>query len=99
MFHRVDMHNMLMSSAVGEGIGTPAKLEVDHKCLDIDVNAGVITFENGVKATHDLIVGADGIGVCLLIIISSSQMLTLVTSQLYVELLALRQRRNSMLSS
>lgn len=64
MFHRVDMHAMLMEAAVGEGKGAPAKLIVDHRCTTIDVNVGEITFENGFKATHDLIVGADGIGVC-----------------------------------
>jgi len=63
MFHRVDMHTMLMKSAVGEaGEGIPAVLKVNHKALEINHQAGVITFENGVQAKHDLIVGADGIG-------------------------------------
>ncbi|KAA8571163.1 hypothetical protein EYC84_000506 [Monilinia fructicola] len=44
MFHRVNMHEMLMDSATGP----------DH--------SGLITFDNGLQAKHDLIVGADGIG-------------------------------------
>ncbi|KAF4624744.1 hypothetical protein G7Y89_g13420 [Cudoniella acicularis] len=63
MFHRVDMHGMLMDSAMGASHkGTPAVLKVNHKCTEIDHEAGIITFENGVTAKHDLIVGADGIG-------------------------------------
>lgn len=63
MFHRVDMHNMLMKSATGEeGEGEPAKLVVDHQCTDVDLESGSITFANGVKAQHDLVIGADGIG-------------------------------------
>jgi salicylate hydroxylase len=63
MFHRQDMHAMFMDSAVGEeGKGTPAKLICNHKCQDIDTKTGQITFANGETATHDLIIGADGIG-------------------------------------
>ncbi|KAH8645468.1 salicylate hydroxylase [Xylariales sp. PMI_506] len=63
MFHRQYMHAMLKDTAMGEeGEGIPAELFVNHKCQDIDVANGTITFENGVKATHDLVVGADGIG-------------------------------------
>lgn len=32
------------------------------QCQDIDLAAGSITFENGITAQHDLIIGADGIG-------------------------------------
>ncbi|KAM0460030.1 hypothetical protein ACHAO4_002159 [Trichoderma viride] len=63
MFHRQYMHAMLKDSALGEeGKGTPAKMEVNHQCQEIDVDAGKITFTNGVVAQHDLIIGADGIG-------------------------------------
>ncbi|KIW65408.1 hypothetical protein PV04_07671 [Phialophora macrospora] len=62
MFHRVNLHEMLMDSATGEGSGIPAKLVLDHKCVDIDLDAGVITFKNGSTAHHDMVVGADGIG-------------------------------------
>ena len=55
---------MLMDSAIGEDYpGTPGTLKVDHKCISIDHEAGLVTFENGVQAKHDLIIGADGIGV------------------------------------
>ncbi|KAJ9136600.1 Salicylate hydroxylase [Pleurostoma richardsiae] len=63
MFHRQYMHAMFMDSAVGEeGKGTPAKLVVNHKCTAIDLDSGLITFENGDTATHELVIGADGIG-------------------------------------
>jgi salicylate hydroxylase len=63
MFHRVNMHEMLMDSACGKGhSGTPAILKVNHRCASIDHERGVVSFENRVQAKHDLIVGADGIG-------------------------------------
>ncbi|CAI6090427.1 hypothetical protein V2G26_006014 [Clonostachys chloroleuca] len=62
MFHRQYMHSMLKDSALGEGEGQPAKLLVNHKCREIDLSTNIITFDNGVTARHDLIVGADGIG-------------------------------------
>ena len=65
MFHRVDMHKMLMDDALSEeGDGIPVKLVVDHKCSALDLESGLITFENGVTAQHEAIIGADGIGVC-----------------------------------
>ncbi|KOS21970.1 FAD-dependent urate hydroxylase [Escovopsis weberi] len=63
MFHRQYMHSMLKDEALGdEGEGEPAKLRVNHKCLEIDLERGIVTFTNGVTARHDLIIGADGIG-------------------------------------
>lgn len=63
MFHRQDMHAMLMESAIGEkGEGQPAKLVVNHKCRNLDVETGEVVFENGVKVKHDVVIGADGIG-------------------------------------
>jgi salicylate hydroxylase len=54
---------MLMETAVGEsGEGIPAVLKVNHKALEINHEAGIISFENGMQAKHVLIVGADGIG-------------------------------------
>lgn len=63
MFHRVNMHEMLMTSATGPGEGEPAKLVLNHAYESVDHETGTITFKNGVTAQHDLIVGADGIGV------------------------------------
>ncbi|KAJ5638229.1 hypothetical protein N7490_008108 [Penicillium lividum] len=62
MFHRQQMHSMLKDAALGEGKGTPAKLMVNYRCRDIDLETNTITFENGVTVKHDLIIGADGIG-------------------------------------
>ncbi|KAB8239695.1 FAD-dependent oxidoreductase [Aspergillus alliaceus] len=63
MFHRQYMHTMLKDCALQEeGVGTPVKLQVNHGCKDINLATGVITFSNGAKAQHDLIIGADGIG-------------------------------------
>ncbi|KAJ5256769.1 hypothetical protein N7478_012873 [Penicillium angulare] len=63
MFHRQYMHAMLKDSALlEEGEGIPAKLILNHKCHEIDLQTNTITFENGTTAQHDLIIGADGIG-------------------------------------
>ncbi|CBX98979.1 similar to salicylate hydroxylase [Plenodomus lingam JN3] len=63
MFHRQYMHAILKDCALQEeGEGVPAVLKVNHACQDIDLSTTTITFKNGTKATHDLIVGADGIG-------------------------------------
>ncbi|KAF1361338.1 putative salicylate hydroxylase [Lizonia empirigonia] len=63
MFHRQQMHKMLMECALQEeGDGTPARLIVNHPCSNIDLETGTIEFKNGKKCQHDLIIGADGIG-------------------------------------
>jgi salicylate hydroxylase len=63
MFHRQYMHAILKEAALSEeGEGPPATLKVNHKCRTIDLEANTITFDNGVSAKHDLVVGADGIG-------------------------------------
>ncbi|KXT02396.1 hypothetical protein AC578_178 [Pseudocercospora eumusae] len=63
MFHRQDMHKMLMDTAMQEeGKGTPVKLIVNHKCQDINTETGEVTFHNGKQVKHDAIIGADGIG-------------------------------------
>jgi salicylate hydroxylase len=64
MFHRVDMHKMLLDDALStEGAGIPVKLVVDHKCTALDVQSGLITFANGTAAQHEVVIGADGVGV------------------------------------
>ncbi|KAF4761830.1 hypothetical protein N7455_003590 [Penicillium solitum] len=62
MFHRQYMHAMLKDSALGEGEGVPATLKVNYRCRDIDLKTSTVVFENGEIISHDLIVGADGIG-------------------------------------
>jgi salicylate hydroxylase len=57
------MHAMLRESACGEhGDGIPVTLKVNHRASDFEVSSGTITFENGLVAVHDVIIGADGIG-------------------------------------
>ncbi|KAF4585973.1 salicylate hydroxylase [Ophiocordyceps camponoti-floridani] len=63
LFHRQDMHAMLREAALSdEGEGVPAVLVVNHKCTWIDIEAGLIGFDNGSSSRHDVIIGADGIG-------------------------------------
>ncbi|CEJ88190.1 Putative Salicylate hydroxylase [[Torrubiella] hemipterigena] len=63
MFHRQDMHAMIKEYAFGEaGEGPPAVLMVNHPCDGADAESGTITFRDGTTVTHDIIIGADGIG-------------------------------------
>ncbi|PNS21551.1 hypothetical protein CAC42_910 [Sphaceloma murrayae] len=62
MFHRQYLHAVLLTAATGPGKGHPARLVVNHKCRAIDLDTGAITFENGVSAQHEAIIGSDGIG-------------------------------------
>lgn len=62
MFHRQDMHKMLMDTAISqEGKGVPAEIVMDHIAEDVNTDTGIITFRNGNKVTADLIIGSDGI--------------------------------------
>ncbi|THU85367.1 salicylate hydroxylase [Dendrothele bispora CBS 962.96] len=62
MFHRQDMHATLLKTAIStEGVGTPAKVVIDHICESVDPDNGIVTFKNGVTVHADLIIGADGI--------------------------------------
>ena len=64
MFHRQDMHAMLLESAMSEdGDGEPVKVLVDYICDDVDVEAGTVKFRNGKEVKADIIIGADGIRV------------------------------------
>jgi len=64
MFHRQDMHAMLLDVATSpEGEGEPATVVVDHICKKVDYEAGTVEFENGVTVKADMIIGADGIRV------------------------------------
>lgn len=61
MFHRKDIHTLLLDSALGDKIdGNPAILHVDHKA--VEYKDRTIYFENGESVTADLIIGADGVG-------------------------------------
>lgn len=62
MFHRQDMHTILMETALSkEGDGIPAVLYTEHRVRAVDSDAGTITFENGKTVKHDMIIGSDGI--------------------------------------
>lgn len=62
MFHRVDMHTMLLDVATSpEGEGEPCSVVVDHIAKSCDPEAGTVTFENGEVVTADLVIGGDGI--------------------------------------
>jgi salicylate hydroxylase len=64
MFHRQDMHAMLLDVATSvEGEGEPATVVVDHIAKTVDHAAGTVEFENGNVVTADIIIGADGIRV------------------------------------
>lgn len=61
MFHRQDMHFMLMEAATSpEGEGEPAELYIDYICESVDTEKGEVTFRNGNTVTADLVIGADG---------------------------------------
>lgn len=47
------------------GEGPPAKLVLNHRATMIDCEAGRVTFENGITIEADMIIGADGIRVCV----------------------------------
>ncbi|KAL1410679.1 hypothetical protein Q8F55_004698 [Vanrija albida] len=62
MFHRVDMHEMLLEAATSaEGEDEPATVVVDHIASSVDYDKGEVTFENGNVVKADVIIGADGI--------------------------------------
>ncbi|KAM4065679.1 FAD binding domain-containing protein [Hirsutella rhossiliensis] len=61
-FHRIDLHERLKHVAMAdEGGGTPAVLKLWHRAVGLDPVRGKILFDNGVEATHDVVVCADGI--------------------------------------
>lgn len=62
-FYRVDMHSMLMQGATGPGDGQPAVLKLNHACKSVDHETGTVRFQNATSARHDLVIGADGVGV------------------------------------
>lgn len=64
MFHRVDMHEMLLEAATSpNGQGIPASVVVDHIATSVDYDKGEVTFANGNVIRADMIIGADGIRV------------------------------------
>jgi 2-polyprenyl-6-methoxyphenol hydroxylase-like FAD-dependent oxidoreductase len=65
--HRVDLHNELKRLALQKlGNLRGATLNISTPVIDVDCEAGALTLQNGVVIYKDIIVGADGIHVCLL---------------------------------
>ncbi|KAF7169586.1 hypothetical protein CNMCM5623_002228 [Aspergillus felis] len=60
-FYRPDLHAMLMDAATGSGPGRPATLKLNYVCESVDCDKGTIAFSSQHIASHDLIIGADGI--------------------------------------
>ncbi|KAM3075223.1 hypothetical protein ACMFMG_007330 [Clarireedia jacksonii] len=60
--HRVTLHNVLKRFALDPVDSTPGvTLHTSHKVTSVDPLTGTIYFENGNKATGDVILGADGV--------------------------------------
>lgn len=63
-FYRVDMHKMIQDAATAaHGEGEPVTIKMDQSCESLDLETGCIAFSNGTSVQHDLVIGADGIGV------------------------------------
>lgn len=61
-FHRIDMHSVLLETVQSaEGPGTPCRLVIDRRAVDVDEDAGTVTFDDGSTVTADLVIAADGI--------------------------------------
>lgn len=61
-FHRIDIHRVLKEYCVSEeGEGPACELFLNHKASHVDYGTGLVEFENGVTATADLIIAANGI--------------------------------------
>jgi len=56
-FHRIDLHVLLKETALARG----CVLQVWHKAISLDIENGIVGFENGNTVQADLVVCADGI--------------------------------------
>lgn len=56
-FHRVDLHELMKETAIARG----CRLEVWHKAVGLNVEAGEVLFENGKSVKADAVICADGI--------------------------------------
>ncbi|PLB54959.1 monooxygenase [Aspergillus steynii IBT 23096] len=59
--HRVDLHNALRVAARREVNGRKVDIQLSSRVASVDSENGVVTLENGMTYTGDLIIGADGI--------------------------------------
>ncbi|KAJ7018247.1 FAD/NAD(P)-binding domain-containing protein [Mycena alexandri] len=68
MVHRVDLHNELRRLALEvQGDSPPVSLYLNHRVVSCDTDACTVTLEGGAVRTADLIIGADGIRVRLML--------------------------------
>lgn len=66
LVHRVALHDKLKAVATAKDApGTPANLYTSSKVANVDPDAGTLAFADGSTRTADLIIGADGIYVCI----------------------------------
>jgi len=70
LFHRVDLHNELkrMATEPRPNTAAVAKINLLSEIVDLDLD-GNITLANGKQLKKDLVVVADGIRVCLTVLI------------------------------
>lgn len=67
LVHRVRLHDRLKLVATGtDGPGRPAELHLSSKVVEVDTETATLVLERGERVQADLIIGADGIYVCLL---------------------------------
>jgi salicylate hydroxylase len=52
---------MITTATQTAGQGPPSTLKILHSARSIDFDRGEIEFENGLRVTADLIIGADGV--------------------------------------
>ncbi|KAI1356335.1 hypothetical protein F5Y01DRAFT_323784 [Xylaria sp. FL0043] len=62
LVHRVALHNKLKETATSKAeSGIPAVINTSKKAVEVDVDAGIVTLEDGTFATADVVIGADGV--------------------------------------
>ena len=60
--HRSDIHSALREAAISkDGLGLPAELRLSSRVASYDADTGLVTLEDGMTDTADLIVAADGV--------------------------------------
>lgn len=71
LFHRVDLHNELkrMATEPRPSTAAVAKIHLLAEVVDLDLD-GTLTLADGRKLTKDLVVVADGVRVCLEVLIA-----------------------------
>ena len=66
--HRVRLHNALKEVAMfADGIGPPAVLHTSSKVVGVDPDTATVILEDGRRFSGDIVIGADGISVRILL--------------------------------